>query len=371
MRAIVLHAPGEISLEQRPVPAAGPGEVLVKVAAVGVCGSDLPRMLTKGAHKMPLITGHEFSGFIEHLGSGVEGWAEGELVSVAPLLPCGKCDQCLTGNYSRCRDYDYFGSRRDGAYAEYVAVPVENLIRTPVSVDPRAAAMNDPASIAIHAIWKGGGLQIGETAAVVGCGPIGLFAIQWLKMMGAGRIVAIDLNRNKLDLAEEAGATDVHLASAAVQDIPQAQLVIEAVGAQPSISRAVEIAAPGGRVSVIGIPTGDITLSNQLFQRILRQELRINGAWNSFGMPFPGPQWTTAIQKFATGELQWEFMISHELCLEELPEIFRRFAARDIEFSKVLFIPDRLPSSTQQSGTATVPAPDHGKRDAARGEPVE
>ena len=115
MRAIVLHSPGDIRLEDRPTPVAGPGEVLVRVASVGVCGSDLPRMLIKGAHKMPLITGHEFSGHIVAVGDGVSGWADGELVAVAPLLPCNACSQCLTGNFSRCRDYDYFGSRRDGA----------------------------------------------------------------------------------------------------------------------------------------------------------------------------------------------------------------------------------------------------------------
>ena len=120
MRAIVLHAPGDIRLEERPMPEPGAGAILVRVASVGVCGSDLPRMLVKGAWKMPLITGHEFSGRIERLGEGVEGWEVGELVGISPLLPCNQCSQCLTGNFSRCRDYDYFGSRRDGAYAEYV-----------------------------------------------------------------------------------------------------------------------------------------------------------------------------------------------------------------------------------------------------------
>ncbi|WEX08977.1 galactitol-1-phosphate 5-dehydrogenase [Chelativorans sp. AA-79] len=339
MRAIVLHSPGDIRLEERPRPEAGPGHVLVRVASVGVCGSDLPRMLVKGAWKMPLITGHEFAGRISELGEGAEGWSVGELVAIAPLLPCRQCSQCLTGNFSRCTDYDYFGSRRDGAYAEYVAVPVGNLIKAPQHLDPRAIAMTDPASIALHAIWKAGGISVGKTGAVVGCGPIGLFAIQWLRLMGASEVVAIDVSEEKLELAREAGASHCILS----QDLPssdvRADLVIEAVGIDATINSAVTLAGPGGHVTFIGIPVPDVKLDNKTFQHFLRQEVSLHGSWNSFGPPFPGPQWTTTLEKFGTGELRWEFLISHDLDLAELPGIFQRFAAKDIHFSKVLFKP--------------------------------
>lgn len=339
MRAIVLHAPGDIRLEERPRPVAGRDEVVVRVAAVGVCGSDLPRMLVKGAWKMPLITGHEFSGHIVEIGEGVEGWSEGELVAIAPLIPCRKCEQCQTGNFSRCLDYDYFGSRRDGAYAEYVAVPTGNLIRTPQHLDPRAVAMADPASIALHAIWKAGGITVGKSGAVVGCGPIGLFAIQWLRLMGAGEVIAVDVNEQKLALAREAGATVCLLPQNLESNRLRADVVIEAVGIDATINAAIMLAGPGGHVSFIGIPVPDVKLDNKTFQHFLRQEVSLHGSWNSFGSPFPGPQWTTTIEKFATGKLRWEFVISHDLDLAELPEIFRRFAARDIHFSKVLFRP--------------------------------
>ena len=120
MRAAVLFSPGDIRLEDVPKPKPGLGEVLLRVAAVGVCGSDIARMLTKGAHKMPLICGHEFSGHIVALGENVDGFEIGELVAVAPLIPCRRCEQCQRGQFSRCRNYDYFGSRRNGAYAEFV-----------------------------------------------------------------------------------------------------------------------------------------------------------------------------------------------------------------------------------------------------------
>ena len=130
--------------------------------ACGVCGSDIPRVLFKGAHKLPLICGHEFSGHIEELGSGMEGWQHGELVTVPPLIPCGTCEQCLRGVPSRCQDYDYFGSRRDGAYTEYALVPRANLIRVPSGVSPETAAFTDPAAIALHALMKTG-LGAGQT----------------------------------------------------------------------------------------------------------------------------------------------------------------------------------------------------------------
>src|ERR1700760_3213900 len=108
MRAAGMHKPGDIRLEDVVKPAAKPGEALLRVAAVGVCGSDIPRMLTKGAHRMPLICGHEFSGHIVELGAEMERFETGELVGVTPLIPCRVCDQCAIGAFSRCRDYDYF-----------------------------------------------------------------------------------------------------------------------------------------------------------------------------------------------------------------------------------------------------------------------
>lgn len=338
MRAAVMYSPGDIRLEDRPKPRAGRGEVLLEVAAVGVCGSDIPRMLTKGAHRMPIICGHEFSGRIAEVGEGVEGFGEGELVGVAPLLPCRRCDQCLTGNFSRCKDYDYFGSRRDGAYAEFVAAPVGNLLKAPAGLDPRAVAMTDPASIALHAVWKAP-VTAGTRGGVIGCGPIGLFAIQWMRLMGARDIVAIDISEQKLAMAREAGATLTFLSTDTLPAGLGCDLIVEAAGHPTSINAAVRLAAPGGHVVFIGIPVGDVPLENRTFAHVLRQEVTLHGAWNSFGPPFPGRQWTETLYRLGTGELRWDFMISHELELEDLPDTFRMFGRRNEFFSKVMFKP--------------------------------
>jgi len=199
--------------------------------------------------------------------------------------------------------------------------------------------MTDPASIALHAIWKAGGMTVGQTGGVVGCGPIGLFAIQWMRMMGASQVIAVDVSEEKLALAREAGASICVLSTDLSANDARADVVVEAVGLDATINAAIMLAAPGGHVSCIGIPVPDVTLANATFQTMLRQEISLHGSWNSFGAPFPGPQWTTTIEKFGTGELKWEFLISHDLDLADLPEMFRRFAARDIHFSKVLFRP--------------------------------
>lgn len=340
MRAAVLYTPGDIRLEEVAKPVPGPGEVLLRVAAVGVCGSDLPRMLIKGAHKMPIICGHEFSGHIEELGAGGDGFALGDLCTVPPMLPCGTCDQCATGDFSRCRDYDYFGSRRDGAYAEWVVVPVANLLVAPAGTDPRAAAMVDPASIALHAIWKAGGVRMGARGAVIGCGPIGLFAIQWMLLMGASEVVAIDVSEAKLEQARAAGATQCFLAGDELPKGLLADLIVEAAGHPSSINAAVTLAAPGGHVVFIGIPVADVPLTNKAFQHFLRQEVSLHGSWNSFGAPYPGPQWTVTLDKLASGALKWEFMISHELGLEALPGMFETLKTdRTLFFSKIMFRP--------------------------------
>jgi len=338
MRAAVMYSPGDIRLEDIPKPDLKPGHVLLRVAAVGVCGSDIPRMLIKGAHKMPIVCGHEFSGHITEIGGGVEGFEVGELMGVPPMLPCYKCDQCMTGNFSRCRDYDYFGSRRDGAYTEFVAVPVGNLLRAPEGMDPRATAMIDPASIALHAIWKAPPTA-GQRGAVIGCGPIGLFAIQWMKLMGCSEVVAIDVSEEKLAQAREAGASQTFLVTDIIPADIKCDIIVEAAGHNSSINVAAKLAAPGGHVVFIGIPVGDITLENKTFQHFLRQEVSLHGAWNSFGAPYPGKQWTVTLDSLASGRLKWEFMISHELGLEELPGMFEKIKNKSEFFSKIMFRP--------------------------------
>lgn len=342
MKAAILHEPGNISVEEVAVPTVGANDLLVKVAACGVCGSDIPRMNFVGAYYHPIICGHEFSGHVESMGESVSGFALGDLVTVPPLLPCRKCESCALGHYSLCEDYGYFGSRRDGAYAQYVDVPADNAMKLPATLDPRAAAMMDPAAIAKHAFLRTR-MAEGMSVAVLGAGPIGLFAIQWAKLAGASRILAVDINEQKTDMARVAGATLT--ATNDEEALTHAErgfdVVIESAGVPATIALGLRLAARRGEVAYIGIPHRPIEFDKSTFAHLLRFEISLHGCWNSFSDPFPGREWVETAEKLASGELKWEFMITHELGLDEVPSMIKKLHDQSVFSSKVLFLPNR------------------------------
>lgn len=342
MTAAVMHEPGDIRVEQVPVPEITEGDVLLRVEACGVCGSDIPRMNFAGAYYTPIICGHEFSGTIVEVGDAVEGLAVGQLVTVPPLIPCYTCDSCLAGHFSLCEDYGYFGSRQEGAYAQYVAVNAANAFPMPEGVDPRAAAMMDPSAIALHAIYRTK-LGAGSRVAVTGAGPIGLFAIQWARLLGATEVLAVDLSPEKAAMAREAGATMT--ANNDAEALEQAGLgfdvVIESAGAAQTVALATQLTARHGEAVFIGIPHTPVELAKSTFSHFLRREASLHGSWNSFSAPFPGREWVESARAFADGSLKWEFMITHELGLDALPETMRQLGERSIFSSKVLFMPNQ------------------------------
>jgi L-iditol 2-dehydrogenase len=340
MKAVLMHGVGDIELTEieRPVP--GVGEVLMRIAACGVCGSDLARMYKKGPHKLPLVCGHEFSAWIEELGPEVEGFEVGDLVTVPPMIPCFKCPPCVQGQFSLCEDYDYYGSRRHGAYAEYVAGPANLLLKVPSDLDPRAAAMVDPAAIALHAIWRTQ-LRHGHRVAVLGGGgPIGLFAVQWARLAGASEVVSIDVSEEKKALALEAGASQA-VTPAEALDVAGVgfDVVVECSGHPAAEDQAVAITARHGDAVFIGIPNVDVPISDKNWARFMRLEINLLGAWNSFSAPFPGAEWTTTVDAMHRGDLKWEFMITHELPLSKVAETIKAMSERTIHSSKVLFMP--------------------------------
>lgn len=340
MQAAVLYAPGDLRVEQVPLPVFGPGEVLLEVAVCGVCGSDLDRALRKGSHRVPLILGHEFSGRVRQVGPGVDASWIGALVTVPPLIPCRRCPLCVGGEFGLCTDYSYFGSRVDGAYAPFVTVPEGNLIRVPDSLDPRLAAMADPAAIALHSIWRCEA-RIGDSVAVAGVGPIGLFAVQLARILGASEVVALDVVPQKLELATRLGATGVFAsADEALAIHPEGfDVVIETTGVNPGEEAAVLLAGRHGRVGFIGIPNAPVTFSSRAFDQILRYELTLLGSWNSFSAPFPGAEWTTVVNLFASGQLRGIELITDEVSVTEVATLLSRLADRSEYHVKALVFP--------------------------------
>lgn len=348
MKAAVLHSPGDLRVEevQRPVP--GPGEVLVRVGAAGICGSDIGRVMVTGTYRFPTVPGHEFSGTVEEIGAGVTGLAPGDRVAVAPLMPCLDCDWCRAGKFSLCDDYDFLGSRSDGAFAEFLTAPARNVLKVPDSVSLEVAATIEPAAIILHGIRKLD-LKLGDAVAVVGCGALGFFALQFAKLSGAQPLIAIDVDDDKLDLARQAGA-DICINPTrqdALAEVKAATggrgvaISLECAGSAPGRDLSILIAAKQGRVLLYGTAHGDVTFAEKAFARMVREELEVVGSWNSYSLPFPGKEWFDIIALLGAGRLTVEPLITHRATLDEAPAIFRALKARTFgPYAKILFKPN-------------------------------
>jgi L-iditol 2-dehydrogenase len=344
MKAVRLYKPGDLRTEDVPVPEIKDDEVLIKVMAAGVCGSDIPRALSYGAHVSPLVLGHEFSGRIEKLGKDVSEFSAGDRVTVPPLIPCGKCRWCQSGEYSLCEDYNYYGSRCDGAMAEYIAVKKTNLLRLPAEISYEDAAATDPCANALHAMTRAA-FKSGESVVIYGAGPIGLFALQYAKKKGASKIAAVDVWPEKLQIAASLGA-DVIL-NARDGDVAKkvkdatgggADAAIDFSGVPAAQINCIHCVSKLGRVVFLGISHKGLELSEKEVDMIMREQLDLRGSWNSFTRPFPGSDWTGSLELMKNG-VSAEKIISHRLSLDEAPGIFGKIAAGGFFFNKIMFYP--------------------------------
>ena len=204
MNAWVLHGVDKLKYEETDIPVLKDGEVLVKIKAAGICGSDIPRIYRDGAHQMPLIPGHEFSGEVVEIGRWVdEDWLH-KRVGVYPLIPCHDCESCRVGYFEMCKNYSYLGSRQNGGFAEYVAVPVHNLIAVPDTVSYEQAAMLEPMAVAVHAMRQLNPAQT-DTVVVYGLGTIGLLLTMFLTEKGIEDIFVIGNKASQKEMIKSIG----------------------------------------------------------------------------------------------------------------------------------------------------------------------
>jgi L-iditol 2-dehydrogenase len=348
MRALVLRQVGDLRLEDVPRPALREGCALVRVGFCGVCGSDIPRIFVKGTYRFPTVCGHEFAGTVEAVGRGVDGFRPGDRVAVFPLIWCGRCEACADGRYAQCRDYDYLGSRSDGAFAEYVVAPAKNLVRVPAGVSLAAAAMNEPAAVALHALRQGGGTGPGETVAVFGIGPIGLLCAQWARAMGAARVLLFDIEAPKLALARCLGFPEAFDSSArSPVEVVEAEtrgegahLTVDAAGVPATFLQALAAARRGGRAVILGNPSADVTLPAALVSQLLRRELSVHGAWNSrFSDCGEDDDWREALAAMASGRLDVESLVTHRVDLDGAAAMLEAMRDKREFYAKVLVRP--------------------------------
>ena len=279
MRAVQLVAVGE-PLEDRdvPRPEPGPGEVVVDVAAAGICHSDVHYRDGVGSvARLPLTLGHEIAGAVAAVGDGVDPARLGARVGIHYVVSCTRCDGCLRRGEQFCIGYEMTGKDRDGGYAEAVVVPERNAVDLPATVDLRHAAVMMCSSVtALHSLHRAG-LRPGETVAVFGVGGLGLSAVQIGAALGAGTVLAIDIDTDRLALAGDLGAVPVPAASAAraISDAGGADVALDLVGSAAVLGAALAAAAPGGRVVSVGLTAETLPVEPQ--RDLIRNEVSLLG----------------------------------------------------------------------------------------------
>ncbi len=328
MNAAVLHAVGDLRYEKVPMPEAKEGEVLLQVLGCGVCGSDIPRVFTSGTYHFPTIPGHEFAGKIV---DDPEGKLIGKYAAVFPLLPCRKCAACEVGEYVNCSDYDYYGSRRDGGFAEYIAVDRRNLIILPEGVDPVVASLCEPGAVGRAAIRRLD-VKIGDLCVIYGAGPIGLIAAQWARRAGAATVRVVDISEEKLEFAKKFGFEAYDRERDGLADC-----VLEGTGVSPALNNAVLSLKNHGRLVLMGNPAHDMTISQKTYSQILRREITMCGTWNSSYNQVVN-DWTATVNAMADGSVNYADLITHKFSLSDCNAALEMMRDKKEFFTKVTFV---------------------------------
>ena len=298
MKSVVNDTDGIVRVAESVIPEIKhQDEVRVKIASSGLCGSDLPRIFKNGAHYYPITLGHEFSGYIDAVGSGVDDLHPGDAVACVPLLPCFTCPECLKGFYSQCAKYDFIGSRRDGGFAEYIVVKRNNVFALPADMPIEDGAFIEPITVGLHAFHLAQGCE-NKNVIIIGAGTIGLLAIQCAVALGAKSVTAIDISSEKLALAKSFGAMQTfnsrEMSAPQIQGVLRElrfnQLILETAGVPQTVELAVEIAGPHAQLALVGTLHQDLHLTSATFGKILRKELTVIGSWMNYSSPWPGQE---------------------------------------------------------------------------------
>lgn len=335
MRAAVLRGPGDVVIEDRPAPNAGPGEVVVRVSSVGVCGSDTHYYdhgrIGRFVMERPLVLGHEAAGEVTELGPGVTGLSVGQRVSIEPGVPDMSCPQCLAGRYNLCPNMRFFATPPvDGAFAEYVAVHEAFAHPVPDGIGDDAAALLEPLSVGIWACTKGG-VTAGSRVLVTGAGPIGLVSIQTALAFGATEVVVSDVNPDRLALAGELGATTlIDARESRVTDLATPpEILLECSGYPPAIADAIRALGPAGRAVLVGMGGDEIPLPLSVVQE---RELEVTGTFRYANT------WPTAIALVASGRVDVQRLVTGTYRLDEAEQALTA-SRRDQRSVKVVVHP--------------------------------
>jgi L-iditol 2-dehydrogenase len=343
MQALVLEGVRKLAMREVPEPAYGARDVLIRVKACGICGSDVHGYDgSTGRRIPPLIMGHEASGVVEEVGAEVTDIAIGDRVTFDSTVFCGRCDYCLAGDVNLCDSREVLGVscdsyRRHGAFAEYVAVPRRIVYKLPSSFAYEKAALIEAVSIAVHAA-KITGIQRGSSAVIVGSGMIGLLAVQAFRVFGCTKVFAIDLEPSKLKLAQEVGADETFLGTdpdlleklAAATGGRGPDIAVEVVGAQKSVTTAIQCVRRGGTVTLIGNLAPQVEIPLQV---VVTRQLRLLGSCASAG------EYQECIDLMEKGAIDVDRLLSAVAPLSDGADWFHRLYDREPGLMKVVLQP--------------------------------
>jgi L-iditol 2-dehydrogenase len=331
MRIVELSAPRTLRLAQGDPPEPGPGEVRVRVGAVGLCGSDLHNYSEGGVGdtpaQYPMVLGHEPAGFVDRLGLGVSGWAPGDRAVLEPALYCYHCEYCMSGRHNICENIRFLSTGADpGFLRDYVILPAANLLALPGHLGMAEGALVEPLAVALHSL-EFAAIRPGDTVVVLGAGPIGLLTVALLKIAGAGRIWSVDPVSDRRALASQVGATAaVDPASAdPVAEILRdtrrrgVDVAIDCATRGLSTEHALLAVRNGGRVVITGIPPAPQLALNASAMR--RKELAI------FNVRRSNHESEAALRLLAEAPKQFAPILTHSRPIEEISEAFRIFEA--------------------------------------------
>lgn len=343
MKGLLLKQYMELEVTDLPRPDIGPNDVLVRVSACGICGSDVHGLDGSSGRRIPpLVMGHEAAGVIAEAGKGVKRWKAGDRVTFDSTVSCGQCDFCRRGDINLCDNRQVLGVscgdyRRHGAFAEYVAVPQNILYGLPDALPFDHAAMIEAVSIGVHAVNLTPH-ELGDTAVVVGSGMIGQLTIQAAKVAGFGRVFAVDVDDAKLEMAKRLGADETFNSKncdpakeiAARTGGHGADAALEAVGATDPIRTAIASVRKGATVTLIGNITPKIELP---LQSVVTRQIRLQGSCASSG------EYPACIELLSSGKIRVDSMISARTGLDDAASWFNRLYHHEPNLMKVIVQP--------------------------------
>ena len=342
MKALLLSQYKHLEIADLPEPAPARGEVLLRVAACGICGSDVHGFDGSSGRRIPpIVMGHEAAGRVAAVGEGVSGFQAGDRVTLDSTVYCGECPHCRRGEINLCDNRQVLGVscgdyRRAGAFAEFVAVPARILHRLPDQLPFEQAAMLEAAAVAIHAVSLAQ-FAPQDTALVVGAGTIGILCLQALRAAGCSRVLIADVDSTRLQLAASFGATPLHTvdSNTAAQVLALtagrgADVILEAVGLDATVSASIDSVRKGGTVVLVGNVAPEVRLP---LQKVVTRQIRLQGSCASSG------EYPRAIEWMASGAINVKPFISAVAPLEEGPRWFERLYSREPNLMKVVLRP--------------------------------